>query len=212
MAYIYESQNLNGFKTLVLPLTIRRGEESSIVIRKVFVRNFSTTGTLSLERNFNFKLKRNETLLFPDPTIQVGENDNVMGTLIENDFNFAESTQSIITTFLPESNFNIPYDSSVTFIPPAKDYFYGVRGTLSSDSDSFTFRLSYEPIKESPQVGNHEAEVVVVFGDSNGFNRSFKFKVRGSCTNTNNLSIYGFDIDSKVESVYGFQTNNIIIH
>ena len=193
MAYTYERENEEGYKIVVLPITIKRGGESSISISKIYVRNYSETTILSSQQELNFKLKN--SYVFSD-------NDNI---------NLNPGSVNLTTEFYPVENYMIPYDGSVNFNPIPEDFFLGIRGDIINDDQFLTFLLSYEPIKSNPQIGNHTAELVIEYLDGNNVFKSHYFFVSGSCVNTNAASVDGFSLNL-ISNIYGTGINSVIIN
>jgi|21_taG_2_1085346.scaffolds.fasta_scaffold07579_2 hypothetical protein len=209
MAYTYESQNEDGYKIVVLPLTIKRGGETSISITKVYVRNYSKTSTLNNADKFNFKLKAENVLYGEDPFLDTSS--GLFSNPLDYDINLNPGSISVTTSFIPEEDYYINYDPSVTFIPPPNDFFYGIRGDVVNDEQFLTIRLSYEPIKDNPQIGTHYGQLVIGYLDSDESYREFLFNIEGTCRYGNVDSIDGFDL-GLVSQVQGVSINSIIIN
>ena len=209
MAYTYESQNQDGYKIIVLPLTIKREGETSISIERVYVRNYSLTSTLNNADKFNFKLKSENVLYGIDPNLDTSSGS--FSNPLDYDINLEPGSVNVISSYIPEENYFINYDSSVTYIPPPKDFFYGIKGNIVNDEQFLTIRLSYEPIKLNPQIGTHNAELVIGYLENNTVYREFIVQVVGTCTRGNVESMDGFNL-SLISQVQGVSINNIIIN
>jgi|21_taG_2_1085346.scaffolds.fasta_scaffold09605_2 hypothetical protein len=191
MAHSYESVNEDGYKIVVLPLTIKRGGEDSVSITKIYVRNYSLTSVFSFEKQLNFKLKSSYLNFNDDINLNAG--------------------YEIVTDFSPASSYEILYDNSINFTPEIEDYVLGIKGDIINDEQFLNFLVSYEPIKEDSQVGFHTAELVVEYYDIQDNFKTFSILLEASCLSNNVGSVDGFELSS-ISSIHNSLVVDIKIY
>ena len=192
MASSYLDTNSLGLQVAIFPLTIKREGENTIVINKIFVKNFSNSQVLTNINQLNFKLKYNSYFELED-------------------------IESLPFISIHDSNYYtnnfIPYDNSVNFEHDLTDFILGVYTEIQTDEQFFIFRTSYDPIGLNyANIGTHLAQLFIEY-TSNGISKQHIINLEGSCVSIkspNANSLDGFELNL-IASVHGKQISSIII-